>query len=88
MTFSMLPQSEARMTANNGNNLSKMLRQRSLSLSLTLRELAAKSGVPASYLGHVERAKRFPSAHVPQKSLSLLNTTLGSYNIWSSSFLS
>ena len=34
---------------------------------LTLRELAAASGVSMSYLGRIERAERFPSASILQK---------------------
>ena len=38
-----------------------------MSLSLTLQEIAAKSGVSASHLGRVERGERFPSAHILQR---------------------
>ncbi len=34
---------------------------------LTLKELAAKSGVSSSHLGRIERGERFPSAHVLRK---------------------
>jgi len=34
---------------------------------LTLQELALASGVSSSYLGRIERGKRFPSAHVLRK---------------------
>lgn len=36
-------------------------------MSLTLRELAAKSGASASHLGRIEKGERFPSARVLQK---------------------
>ncbi len=36
-------------------------------MSLTLQELAAKSGVSASHLGRIERGERFPSAHILQR---------------------
>ena len=36
-------------------------------MSLTLQELAARSGVSASHLGRIERGERFPSAHILQK---------------------
>ncbi len=53
--------------ANKGKNLGKIIKQQRISLSLTLRELAAKSGVSASHLGRIERGERFPSAHILQK---------------------
>ena len=34
---------------------------------MTLRELAAVSGVSASHLGRIERGERFPSAHILHK---------------------
>ena len=40
-----------------------ILKQQRILLSLTLRELAAKSGVSASHLGRIEQGQRFPSAH-------------------------
>ena len=53
------------------NNYSKGLawtvKQQRVSLSLTLRELAAKSGVSVSHLVRIERGERFPSAHVLRK---------------------
>ncbi|MBA7620017.1 hypothetical protein ES703_27359 [subsurface metagenome] len=36
-------------------------------MSVTLRELAAGSGVSTSHLGRIERGERFPSAHILQK---------------------
>jgi len=38
------------------NTLGKTIKQRRIALSLALQELAAKSGVSASYLGRIERA--------------------------------
>jgi transcriptional regulator with XRE-family HTH domain len=49
------------------NHLGEILRQQRISLSLTLQELASKSGVSASHLGRIERGERFPSAHILQK---------------------
>ena len=49
------------------NDLGKILKQRRIMIPLTLQELAAKSGVSASYLGRIERGERFPSAHILQK---------------------
>ncbi len=51
----------------NPNHLGRIIKQQRISLSLTLQELAAKSGVSASHLGRIERGERFPSAHVLQK---------------------
>jgi transcriptional regulator with XRE-family HTH domain len=48
-------------------HLGKIIKQQRISLSLTLHELAAKSGVSASHLGRIERGERFPSAHVLQR---------------------
>ncbi len=49
------------------NEISKTLKQRRLSLELTLRELAARSGVSLSHLGRIERGERFPSGHILRK---------------------
>jgi len=46
------------------NNIGRIIKQQRVSLSMTLQELAAKSGVSASHLGRIERGERFPSAHV------------------------
>jgi transcriptional regulator with XRE-family HTH domain len=55
------------MGSNYSDHLGKIIKQQRISLSLTLQELAAKSGVSASHLGRIERGERFPSAHVLQK---------------------
>ena len=47
--------------------LSKMLKQRRLMAELTLRQLAASSGVSSSHLGRIERGERFPSGHILRK---------------------
>ena len=44
------------------NNLGDIIRQQRVVMSLTLQELAARSGVSASHLGRIERGERFPSA--------------------------
>ena len=49
------------------NEIGKTLKQRRLMLELTLRELAAKSGVSASGIARVERGERFPSGHILRK---------------------
>ncbi len=54
-------------TASNRNEIGKTLKQRRLSLELTLRELAARSGISASHLARVERGERFPSGHILRK---------------------
>ncbi len=56
------------MTANNKNeNLGRILKQRRLMIPLTLREMAAISGISSSHLGRIERSERFPSASVLRK---------------------
>lgn len=49
------------------NDLAKIIKQRRVVAPLTLRELAAASGVSVSHLGRIERGERFPSAHVLRK---------------------
>ncbi|MBA7618669.1 hypothetical protein ES703_25999 [subsurface metagenome] len=49
------------------NEIGKALKQRRLMLPLTLRELAARSGVSASHFARVERGERFPSGHILRK---------------------
>ncbi len=51
----------------NRNDLGKMLRRQRVMMPLTLRALAARSGVSASHLGRIERGDRFPSARILQK---------------------
>ena len=46
------------------NDLGKLIKQQSVTIPLTLQELAAKSGVSPSHLGRIERGERFPSAHI------------------------
>lgn len=55
------------MDINNGNNnqsLGTIIKQYRVTIPLTLNELAAGSGVSASYLGRIERGERFPSARI------------------------
>ena len=49
------------------NEFGKTLKQRRLLIELTLRELAAKSGVSQSHLARIERGERFPSGHILRK---------------------
>jgi transcriptional regulator with XRE-family HTH domain len=46
------------------NNLGEMLKQRRLSLSLTLGKISAMCGVSVSHLGRIERGERFPSGSI------------------------
>ncbi len=55
------------MDSDKTNHLGGIIKQQRISLSLTLQEIAAKSGVSASHLGRIERGERFPSAHILQK---------------------
>ena len=52
---------------NNGKNLGRILKQQRLMIPLTLRGMAAISGVSSSHLGRIERGERFPSASVLRK---------------------
>ena len=52
------------MTNNYRNNLGEVIKQQRVTVSLTLQELAARSGVSSSHLGRIERGERFPSALV------------------------
>ncbi|MFB0558929.1 MAG: helix-turn-helix domain-containing protein [Dehalococcoidales bacterium] len=51
------------MTTSN-KNLGKILRQRRVTMLLTLGDLSAKSGVSPSHLARIEKGERFPSAQV------------------------
>jgi len=53
-----------RIRDGNNQNLGRMIKQQRLISGLTLRELAASSGVSSSHIGRIERGERFPSAHV------------------------
>lgn len=52
---------------NNNSDLSNMLRQRRVMMSLTLTDLAKRSGISSSYLGRIEAGERFPSARILRK---------------------
>jgi transcriptional regulator with XRE-family HTH domain len=49
------------------NDLGRILKQQRITVSLTLQELAAESGVSSSHLGRIERGERFPSARILRK---------------------
>ena len=51
----------------NRNELGKIIKQRRVMIPLTLRELAAKSGVTQSHLSRIEIGGRFPSARILRK---------------------
>ena len=49
------------------NEIGKTLKQQRVLIPMTLRELAARSGVSSSHLGRIERGDRFPSGHILRK---------------------
>ncbi len=55
------------MIVHYNKDLATILRQRRLSIPLTLRQLSARSGVSSSHLGRIERGERFPSAYTLRK---------------------
>ena len=53
------------MTNNNSSkNLGSILRQQRVMMPLTIRELAAVTGISSSHLSRIEKGERFPSASV------------------------
>ena len=71
----VLSNSKIRMINDNSFNLSRILKQRRVMLSLTLKDLAALSGISPSYLGRIEKGNRFPSAAILKKMAEPLNFT-------------
>lgn len=55
------------MISNNRNELGKIIKQRRLMIPMTLKDLAAKSGVSGTHMGRIERGGRSPSAHILRK---------------------
>jgi len=55
------------MLDNKTNTLGKLLRQRRVTVPLTLQELGDMSSVSPSHLGRIEKGDRFPSARVLRK---------------------
>jgi len=49
------------------NHLGRIIKQRRVTVPLTLQELAVSSGVSSSHLGRIERGERFPSARILRK---------------------
>ena len=52
---------------NQSTNLGKILKQQRLMVPLTLRELAAITGISSSHIGRIEKGERFPSALILRK---------------------
>lgn len=52
------------MAGDNRSDLGRILKQRRLTIPLTLQELADAAGVSSSHLGRIERGERFPSARI------------------------
>ena len=52
------------MDRSSNNHLGGIIKQRRVTVPLTLQELAARSGVSSSHLGRIERGERFPSARI------------------------
>lgn len=67
LTFGYLAIYNSPMVNNSSKGLASILKQQRMSLSLTVQEVAAQSGVSASHLGRIERGERFPSAHILRK---------------------
>jgi transcriptional regulator with XRE-family HTH domain len=61
------------MESQTENRIGKIIKQRRVSIPMTLNELGSNSGVSQSHIGRIERGERFPSAHVLRK----LSKTLG-----------
>ncbi len=51
----------------NEESLARIIRQRRFSASMSLSQLAARSGISQSHLGRIERQERFPSVRTLQK---------------------
>ena len=62
MNIDNLNRGESKEMTNINKNLGKILKQRRVVRPLTLRRLAAISGISSSHLGRIERGERFPSA--------------------------
>jgi transcriptional regulator with XRE-family HTH domain len=49
------------------NQIGEIIKQRRVSIPLTLNELGSNSGVSQSHIGRIERGERYPSARVLRK---------------------
>ncbi len=63
----MLPGMEARMTADKRDESRRRVKQQRVARGLSLRELAATSGVSLSHLSRIEKGERFPSPRIVRK---------------------
>jgi len=52
---------------NNAKHLGRILKQRRLMIPVTLRKVAAISGISSSHLSRIEKGERFPSASILRK---------------------
>ncbi len=64
------------------NDLGEIIRQQRVVMSLTLAELAERSGVSASHLGRIERGERFPSARILRRLAQPLSIEEGELMTW------
>lgn len=55
------------MTADNRNDLGKILKQRRVMIPMTILELGRAACVSSSHLGRIEKGKRFPSARIMKR---------------------
>jgi len=55
------------MIGGSGKSLGEIIRQRRVTVPLTLQELGAMAGVSPSHLGRIEKGGRFPSARILRK---------------------
>ena len=51
----------------NGKNLGRIIKQQRVMIPMTLRKLAAITGISPSHLGRIERGERLPSASTLRK---------------------
>ena len=65
---------ERHMAGDSRSDLGVILKQRRLTIPLTLQELASAAGVSSSHLGRIERGERFPSARILRKIAEPLRT--------------
>jgi transcriptional regulator with XRE-family HTH domain len=52
------------MESHTENRIGEIIKQKRISIPITLNELSGDSGVSQSHIGRIERGERFPSAHV------------------------
>jgi transcriptional regulator with XRE-family HTH domain len=55
------------MELNTDHNIGQLIKQRRITIPLTLNELSINSGVSSSHIGRIERGERFPSARILRK---------------------